>query len=110
MSDAKHFEHEQVEAARLILGQPYPLMDKRYALARAVVDLFEQLDTAGVLLADAYSLIRYLRPDLDATRPRADSLLRRMEQFNAPEPDCYEGNVGANIAGERYPAKIPNDG
>jgi hypothetical protein len=37
---------------------------------------------AIVLLTDTESLVRHLRPDLDATRPRVDALLKRMDEFS----------------------------
>lgn len=51
--------------------------------------LVEQLETTQRILVeerrwrdDALSLVRFLRPDLDATRSRADDLVKRGEALN----------------------------
>lgn len=65
-------------------------LERELAIAERAADFAEaaanewrrKLENAETLLADAESLIRYLRTDLHATRPRTDDLLRRMEEFS----------------------------
>jgi hypothetical protein len=47
----------------------------------------EQLEVAETLIVDMSRFIRYLRPDLDASREQADKLVERAARFPASAPE-----------------------
>jgi len=99
----------RVERAQQYLETYKGLNDIVCEMARDVISIFEQLEAALRVVEAAQIAYDGFGEDDHRFYGSQKRLAEALEAWHgasspAPEPDCFEGNLGANIAGERYPA------